>query len=99
MIQDIMVLLYDVIVMCRNNTIVSAKIMIYNQIHWNAAVKMTMNLSSLEALKPLETNGCVINTVTTVVLELKHQTISSHIADKIFIVSDQFYTKILYFLW
>ena len=48
-------------------------------------------------LKWLEMHGCVISTAATAVLVLKHQSISSHGADKISIVSDQFYSK--YHIW
>ena len=40
--------------------------------------------------------GCIISTVATAALVLKHQAISSYSADKIFIVMDQFHTKILH---
>ena len=46
--------------------------------------------------KQLETNQCVINTVATDVLAQKHQTISIHIADKMFFVLGQFHTKLLW---
>ena len=48
--------------------------------------------------KQLETQVCLISTVTTAALVLKHKAISSHSADYILIVSDQFHTTILYFL-
>ena len=41
--------------------------------------------------KQLETHGCIISTVATDALMLKHQTISIHSADQI--VLDQFQTK------
>ena len=44
--------------------------------------------------KQLETHGCLLSTVATDALVLKHQTINNHSADKICIVLDQFYTKI-----
>ena len=47
----------------------------------------------------LKTHGCVISTETTDALVLKHQAISSHSADEISIVSDQFHTEILHLLW
>ena len=48
--------------------------------------------------KQLEMHGCVISTVATAALVLKHQAISNHSADKIFMVSAQFHTKILHLL-
>ena len=44
--------------------------------------------------KQLETNGCTLTTVATDALVLKHQAISTHSSDEIFIVLDQFHTKI-----
>ena len=46
--------------------------------------------------KQLDTHWYVISTVATAALVLKHQTISIHSADEMFIVSDQFHTKILH---
>ena len=43
--------------------------------------------------------GCVLSFVGTDVLVLKHQAISTHSADKILIVLDQIYAKILYLCW
>ena len=51
------------------------------------------------AHKRLETQGCVISGVATAALVLRHQAISSHNADKIFIVLDQLQTKIVHLLW
>ena len=48
--------------------------------------------------KRQEMHGRIISTVATAALVLKHQAISSHSADEIFIVPDQFHTKILYLL-
>ena len=45
-------------------------------------------------LKHRETHGCVVSTVATDALVLKHQAISIHNADKTFIVLDQFHIKI-----
>ena len=45
--------------------------------------------------KQLETHGCMLSTVATDGLVLKHQTISIHCADQISITLDQFQTKIL----
>ena len=45
------------------------------------------------AHKQLE-NGCVLNTAATDALVLKHQAISIHSADWIFIGLDQFHTEI-----
>ena len=44
--------------------------------------------------KQLETHGHILSTAATNGLVLKHQAMSSHTADKIFIVLDQFPTKI-----
>ena len=44
-------------------------------------------------LKHRETHGCVVSTVATDALVLKHQAISIHNADKTFIVLDQFHIK------
>ena len=53
---------------------------------------------SLNVLTPkqLETHGCVFSIVATDALVLKHQTISTHSADEIIFVLDQFHTEILY---
>ena len=42
-------------------------------------------------LKHRETHGCVVSTVVTDALVLKHQAISIHNADQTFIVLDQFH--------
>ena len=41
-------------------------------------------------------HGCILSTVATDGLVLKHQAFSIHSADKIFIIPDQFYTEILH---
>ena len=46
--------------------------------------------------KQLETHGCLLSTVATDVLVLKHQAISIHIADHIPIAWDQFQRKKFY---
>ena len=43
-----------------------------------------------------ETHGCIVSTVATDALVLKHQAISIHNADLTFIVLDQFHIKILH---
>ena len=48
--------------------------------------------------KQLETHGCVVNTVATDALVLRHQAISIH-SCKIFISSDHFRTKLPYRQW
>ena len=50
-------------------------------------------------LKHRETHGCVVSTVATDALVLKHQTISIHNADYTFIGLDQFHMKILHIRW
>ena len=50
-------------------------------------------------LKHQETHGCLVSTVATDALVLKHQAISIHNADETFIVVDQFYIKILHKRW
>ena len=45
--------------------------------------------------KKLEMYGCVLSTVATDVLVLKHQAITVHSTDWIFTVLDQFHTQIL----
>ena len=45
--------------------------------------------------KQLEIHGCVLSAVATDALVLKHQAISIHSVDSIFIVLGQFYTEIL----
>ena len=42
----------------------------------------------------LEMHGCILSTVATDALVLKHQAIGAYISDKIFLVLDQFHTKI-----
>ena len=49
--------------------------------------------------KHQETHGCVVSTVATDALVLKHQAISIHNADWIFIVLDHFHIKILHLWW
>ena len=49
--------------------------------------------------KHRETHGCVVSTVDTDALVLKHQAISIHNADLTFIVLDQFHMKILRIRW
>ena len=43
--------------------------------------------------KQLEMHRCILSTIATDALVLKHQAISIHSADKIFIVLGQFHTK------
>ena len=43
--------------------------------------------------KHLETHGCILSTVATDVLVLKHQDISIHSTDQSCIALDQFHTK------
>ena len=50
-------------------------------------------------LKHQETQGCVVSTVATDTLVLKHQAISIHNADETFIVLDKFHIKILHIRW
>ena len=50
-------------------------------------------------LKHRETHGCVVSTVATDALVLKHQAISIHNADLTFIVLDQFHIKISHLWW
>ena len=47
-------------------------------------------------LKQLETYGCALSTLATDTLVLKHQAISNHSVDKIFILLDKVHTKILH---
>ena len=47
--------------------------------------------------KQLETHGCLLSAGATDAVVLKHQVISTHSADKILIVLDQFHTKILHY--
>ena len=49
--------------------------------------------------KHLETHEYILSTMATDALVLKHQAIINHSSDKIFIVLDQFYTKILHLYW
>ena len=49
--------------------------------------------------KQLETHWCILSTVATDGLVLQHQAINSHGADQIFIVLDQFLTKLLHLQW
>ena len=42
---------------------------------------------------------CILNTVVTVALVLKHQTINIHGGDQISIVWNQFQTKVFYLQW
>ena len=55
-------------------------------IHTYINIYITVYDLSQLTLKLLETHGCIFNTVTTDALVLKHQTISIHNVDKIFIV-------------
>ena len=57
-----------------------------------------VDLQYLLTPKHRETHGCVVSTVATDALVLKHQAISIHNADWTFIVLDQFYIEILH-LW
>ena len=50
-------------------------------------------------LKLLEIHGCVLSTVATDALVLKHQAISTHIAEKMFIVLNQFHTQMFGTWW
>ena len=46
--------------------------------------------------KELEMHGCIFSHVAADILVLKHQTISTHITDKVIIALDQFQTKRLH---
>ena len=63
--------------------------------------KIVIRLMSHEGLthKWLEMHGCVISTMITIALVLKHQAISSQSAVMISIVLDHFHTKILHSPW
>ena len=50
-------------------------------------------------LKHRESHGCVVSTVATDALVLKHHAISIHNADLTFIVLDQFHIKISHLWW
>ena len=50
-------------------------------------------------LKPLGTQWCVLSSVATDALVLKHQTISNHSAEWIFIELDWFHVDVLHLLW
>ena len=52
---------------------------------WRQAVTLT--------LKHRETHGCIVSTVPTDALVLKHQAINIHNAHKTFIVLDRFHIK------
>ena len=59
---------------------------------WEIASSHSINLPL--TYRQLETHAYILSTVVTDVLVLKHQAISIHSAE-IFIVFDQFYTRIL----
>ena len=59
------------------------------------ANKIWRNSISMLTHKQLETHGCILSTVATDALVLKHQAISIHSVDQIFITLDQFNTEIL----
>ena len=50
-------------------------------------------------LKHRETHECVLSTVATDALVLKHQAICIHSADEISIVLGQFHTKVFFFFF
>ena len=50
-------------------------------------------------IKHREMHGCVVSTVATDALVLKHQAISINNADQTFIVLDQFHIKLLHISW
>ena len=58
-----------------------------------------INCRDILTQKQLETHGCILNIVATDVLVLKHQVISIHSADYIFIVLDLFHGKNITLLW
>ena len=49
--------------------------------------------------KQLEMNECILSIVANSALMLKHQAISTHIVDHIFIAFNKFHMKILNLLW
>ena len=59
--------------------------LIYNKIIWDPNVVTH---------KQQEKHGCILNTVATDALVIKHQAISTHSTDWIFVVLDRFYTEI-----
>ena len=52
-----------------------------------------LSQNNILTLKHLETHGCVVSTVPTDALVLKHKAISIHNTDYTFIVLDQFHIK------
>ena len=83
---------------------------IHELVHLNSTTCRTKNsntythmwtlISQLSNHKQLETYVCIISTVATDGLVLKHQAISIHNADFVFIVLPKIYTKILlHLLW
>ena len=62
------------------------------------AVEILGNLMAFQVLthKQLETHGCILSTVATDTLALKHQDISIHSTCKIPTALDQFETKTLH---
>ena len=71
-------------------------------IHKNASENIVWETAAIWSrgrwVKHQEMHGCVVSIVATDALVLKHQAISIHNADHIFIVLDQFHIKILH-LW
>ena len=62
------------------------------------AVGQWWNPVKMSSPKQLEIHGCLLSTVATDGLVLKRQAISSHIADKIYIILDQLYSKNIPFI-
>ena len=58
---------------------------------WDVVLEL---VSEPSAPKQLETHECVFSNVATGALVLKHQTISTHSADEIIFVLEQFHTEI-----
>ena len=59
---------------------------------WNYSLGKR-NIDLLLTFKQLESHGCIISTVATNALVLKHQGISTHSTDSVFIVLNQFHAK------
>ena len=66
------------------------------QLHW--VLHQNVQFYKLTP-KHRETHGCVVSTVATDALVLKHQAISIHNADKTLIILEQFYIKLLHIRW
>ena len=73
--------------------------MVLMQMSWRTIVSVAEGVNIFWTHKRCKSHECILSAVATDALGLKHQAISIHSADQIFIVLGQFHAKVLHLLW